>query len=301
MSNSTKLYESALTVDVEDGINISMFDNFGVEMEPTSRVIDNMKIVLDTCEKNNVKGTFFMLGEIAEKYPDLIKKVSALGHEIGVHGYKHDQVFRLTPQKLKEDLSKAKVLLSDISGQEVKGYRAPAFSINSNTAWALPVLAECGFKYDSSIFPSLSLRYGWKDFSKDICRIELNSGLSIVEVPLSTKRMLGRDIPVGGGGYLRYFSYRWTKSALKSIIKERPAIVYMHPYELDEKKYPDYYLEEISKTPLKRRIPLSMYRLKKNTVAKKLDLLMQDFKLMPLKNIIEQKEANNDMSVIKID
>ena len=235
------MHTASLTVDVEDGINISMRDNFNVEMEPTARVEDNVELILEICERNGVKGTFFILGEVAEIFPGMIKRIGAAGHEIGVHGYHHDQMFKLTPAKLKNDLERARALMQELTGQEIKGFRAPAFSVNTRTSWAIPVIADCGFSYDSSIFPSLSLRYGWKDFSKDICRINLKDDLSLVEVPLSVVNLLGRDIPVGGGGYLRYFPYAWTRKSLKRISRERSAIVYLHPYELDTERYPDYY------------------------------------------------------------
>ena len=107
---------SALTVDVEDGINISMRDNFNIEMEPTGRVVENVEVILDICEKNNVKGTFFILGEVAQKFPNLVKKIHGAGHEIGVHGYQHDQVFRLEPDTLREGLTKAKNLMENLTG-----------------------------------------------------------------------------------------------------------------------------------------------------------------------------------------
>ncbi|MEA3461475.1 MAG: polysaccharide deacetylase family protein [Bacteroidota bacterium] len=293
-------FTSALTIDVEDGINISMRDNFKVEMEPTGRVVDNVEVILDICEKNGVKGTFFILGEVAEKYPELVKKVYKAGHEIGVHGYQHDQVFRLTPDTLRDALTKAKGLIENLIGQEVFGFRAPAFSVNPKTSWALPVIASCGFKYDSSIFPSLSLRYGWKDFSRQICRIRLDNSTSLVEVPLSVINVLGRDLPVGGGGYLRYFPYSWTRKALSSITRERPAIVYLHPYELDPRRYPDYFHDAIARAPLKKRIYLSLYRYKKVTVMPKLDQVTREFRFAPLHEIIRDLDREDKISDIRI-
>ena len=293
-------YYSAFTIDVEDGINISMRDNFKVEMDPTSRVVDNVKVILDICERNQVRGTFFILGEIAEFYPGLIKEIHSKGHEIGVHGYHHDQIFRLDPDSLRIELSKAKDLLEDLTGNEVKGFRAPAFSINQKTSWALQVIARCGFKYDSSIYPSLSLRYGWKNFSKNICELQLDDQTKLVEVPLSVVRFLGRDIPVCGGGYLRYFPYSITRNAIRTIKKERPAIVYLHPYELDTKKYPGYFHDAISRAPLKTKLPLSIYRYKKATVKPKLEKITKEFRFMPLIEIIQNLEKNNQVPVYDI-
>jgi polysaccharide deacetylase family protein (PEP-CTERM system associated) len=287
---------SALTIDVEDGINISMRDNFRVEMKPTARVVNNVEVILDICEKNGIIGTFFILGEVAERYPELIKQVDKAGHEIGVHGYKHDQVYRFTPDKLEKALSKAKDLIENLIGHEVYGFRAPAFSINPKTSWALPLIAKCGFQYDSSIFPSLSLRYGWKDFSKHICRIKMDNSASLVEVPLSVINVLGRDLPVGGGGYLRYFPYSWTRRALTSITHERPAIVYLHPYELDTQKYPKYFHDAIARAPIRKRIYLSLYRFKKASVKSKLDQVTREFSFAPLHQIIQDLDREGKIS-----
>ncbi len=297
----TEKHIASLTVDVEDGINISMRDNFKVEMEPTARVVDNVEVILEICESNGVKATFFILGEVAGKFPAMIKRIADRGHEIGVHGYEHDQIFKLTPDKLKSDLERARALMEDLTGQEIRGFRAPAFSINTRTSWALPLIAGCGFSYDSSIFPSLSLRYGWKNFSKDICRIDLGHSVSLLEVPLSVYKMMGRDIPVGGGGYLRYFPYSFTRRALQSISKYRSPIVYLHPYELDTERYPDYYHEAIAKSPLKQRILLSLYRYKKDTVKSKLDRITREFEFLPLKGIIDKLEENHSIPTITLE
>jgi len=292
---------ASLTIDVEDGINISMRDNFKVEMEPTARVEGNVEVILEICERNGVKATFFILGEVAGKFPAMIKRIADRGHEIGVHGYEHDQIFKLTPDKLKSSLERARALMEDQTGQEIRGFRAPAFSINTRTSWALPIIAGSGFSYDSSIFPSLSLRYGWKDFSKDICRIDLGNSVSLVEVPLSVHTMMGRDIPVGGGGYLRYFPYSFTRRALQRISKDRSPIVYLHPYELDTERYPDYYHEAIAKSPLKKRLVLSLYRFKKGTVKSKLERITREFEFLPLKDIIDKLEENQSIPTISLE
>ena len=283
-------FYSAMTIDVEDGINISMQDYFGIEMKPTSRVVENVDIILDICSSNNVKATFFILGEVAEAYPGLIKKIDSGGHEIGVHGYHHDQIFRLTPEKLRIELTKAKDLMENITGQKISGFRAPAFSINEKTAWALRIISECGFEYDSSIYPSLSGRYGWHGFSKQICRLELDNTTSIIEVPMSVITFMGRDFPACGGGYLRYFPYMLTKKAFRSIDKQRPVIVYLHPYELDTKKYPEYFYDARSKAQLKKKLPLLFYRFKKSTVKDKLSNLAREYRYTPLRQIITNLE-----------
>ena len=168
------------------------------------------------------------------------------------------------------------------------------------TSWALPVIASCDFTYDSSIFPSLSLKYGWKDFSRKICRIELDNSASIVEVPLSVIDILGKDLPVGGGGYLRYFPYGWTRKALQSITQARPAIVYLHPYELDTVRYPDFFHDAIAGAPLKKRLLLNFYRFKKETVRSKLDRVTMDFPFAPLHQIISGLDKEGQIPTLTI-
>ena len=284
-------FYSALTIDVEDGINISMRDNFSIEMKPTERVVKNVEAILEICSINNVKATFFILGEVAESFPELIKSIDKEGHEIGIHGYHHDQIFKLTPQKLKNELTRAKNLMESLTGQKISGFRAPAFSINEQTSWALRIIADCGFDYDSSIFPSLSGRYGWRDFSTHICRLQFDDTTSIIEVPMSVFNVMGRDFPVCGGGYLRYFPYRFTQKAFQSIMKQRPVIVYLHPYELDIEKYPDYFYKAMSKARLEQKLALLFYRYKKNTVKNKLTKLTKEFRFMPLRQIIFNLES----------
>lgn len=291
---------SALTVDVEDGINIAMKDFFNVRMDPTERVLSNMDTILTLFNKNQVKGTFFILGEVVEKYPELLKQIDKEGHEVGVHGFYHDQIFRLTPEKLENQLIRAKSLMEDITGKQVYGFRAPAFSLNHDTAWALPVIAKTGFTYDSSIFPSRSLRYGWKGFSKDICRLNFGDA-SLVEVPLSVTRLKGRDIPVGGGGYLRYFPYWWTRKALKGIVSERPAIIYLHPYELDNEKYPEFFYKALASASLKKQVQLRFYRYKKASVAGKLDKLTREFECAPILDVIQYADKQLEIEEIKLD
>jgi polysaccharide deacetylase family protein (PEP-CTERM system associated) len=291
---------SSLTIDVEDGINISMRDNFRIEMKPTCRVVDNVDIILEICERNNVKATFFILGEVAEIFPDLVKRIDSNGHEIGIHGYHHDQLFRLTPKMFRNELIRAKGIIESLAGQKIMGFRAPAFSIMQQTSWALPIIAESGFKYDSSIFPAEGGKYGWKGFNKHIIRLELPNGTPLIEVPLSVVNVLGRNIPTCGGGYFRYLPYFFTRQAFKAIQKERPVIVYLHPYELDTLKYPEYFYKARASVSLRKGLPLMLYRLGKNTVKGKLEALLKEFKFLKLIEIIENLDSNGKIPSIEM-
>ncbi len=289
-NNQAKSYISALTIDVEDGINILMRDNFNIMMQPTDRVVKNVETILELLDNYDVKATFFILGEVAESYPHLVKRINSKNHEIGIHGYYHDQVFKLNPEKLRIETSRAKSLIENLIGKQVYGYRAPAFSINQQTSWALEIIADCGFKYDSSVSPAKTGRYGWNGFIKNITKLKFDDNKSITEVPLSVANFIGKEIPVCGGGYLRYFPYYFTKQYFKSIQKKRPVIVYLHPYELDVDKYPQYFYKAKSRASLKIKLSLMFYRLKKATVKNKLEHLLNEFQFLPLNELIRNLE-----------
>jgi polysaccharide deacetylase family protein (PEP-CTERM system associated) len=283
---------SALSVDVEDGINIAMNDFFNIKMPPTERVIKNIDILLNLFNERNVKATFFVLGEIAYTFPGLVKNISSNGHELGVHGYHHDQFFKLNPIKAKEDLHRAKTLIEDITGRNVFGFRAPAFSISKNTAWALDIIADLGFRYDSSIVPAKVNRYGWGGFDKGIHHLILDGGKSLIEVPLSVVNILGKMIPACGGGYLRYLPISFTRLAFRNIQKQHPVIVYLHPYELDKEKYPDFFYKAKASADIKRRLSLSFYQINKGTVERKLRSLINEFQFKPINEIIDNLEKD---------
>jgi polysaccharide deacetylase family protein (PEP-CTERM system associated) len=221
-----------LTIDLEDYCSIFSRDWLKQEIEPTEAVVKNTRWYLDIFNKYNTKATFFILGEVAQKFPCLIKEIANAGHEMAVHGFYHRQVFKLNQEEFRQEVGSTKKLLEDLSGQQAIGYRAPAFSINNDTKWALEVLAELGFIYDSSVSPMAGKRYGWPGFKKEIHTMDLPDGQSIIEVPMSTISLGIKSLGVGGG-YFRHFLYLYTKLAVSHIQKERPTIFYMHPYEID--------------------------------------------------------------------
>ncbi|MBN1185289.1 MAG: polysaccharide deacetylase family protein [Bacteroidales bacterium] len=294
------LYPSAFTIDVEDGINIAMRDHFGVHIPPTDRVVTNTNRLLQLLNDNNVKATFFILGQIATHYPGLVKNIQKEGHELGVHGYDHIQLFKLTPEAAKNDLLKAKQCVEDIIGESVKGFRAPAFSVIPTTVWALDILAEAGFTYDSSIVPGNALRYGWPYFPDKIQKLVLPNESIIIEAPLPVVSFLWWSLPVCGGGYLRTFPYWFNSRALRTVIKKGPAMVYMHPYEIDTDRYPEYFYDALKKAPLKTRLRLKSIRFNKETVLNKLERLFQDYSFDRLDNIIDNYINENDVITRKL-
>lgn len=292
---------SAFTIDVEDGINILMRDHFNVNILPTDRVVKNTDRLLDLFEKYNVKTTLFVLGQVAFHYPELIRRMQREGHEIGVHSYDHIQFFKLSPKEARADITKAKQCIEDITGQAVNGFRAPAFSVIPSTAWALEVIAEAGFAYDSSIVPAQAGRYGWPNFSGKIQKLTLSNNSTIIEAPLSSVKILGKNIPACGGGYLRVFPYWFTSWALESVQKKMPAIVYMHPYEIDIERYPDYYYDAMNNAPLKKRLLLKSIRFNKETVFNKLERLLENYSFDRLDNVINHYIENNEIATTNID
>lgn len=297
---TAKHQSSAFTIDVEDGINIAMRDHFGVHIPPTDRVVKNTNRLLQLLDEHNVKATFFILGQIASHFPELVKNIHKEGHEIGVHGHDHIQLFKFTPEEAKVDLEKAKKTIEDLTGDVVNGFRAPAFSVIPATAWALDIIAEAGFSYDSSIVPARLNRYGWPGFSANIQKLVLPDGSEIIEAPLPVVKFLWKHIPACGGGYLRMLPYWFNSWALRSILKRSPGIIYMHPYEIDIDKYPDYWQYELARAPLKTRLRLKSIRYNKETVFRKLDKLLEEHSFDRLDNVINNYIENNDIETNKI-
>jgi polysaccharide deacetylase family protein (PEP-CTERM system associated) len=226
--------KNALTIDVEEffqvhalsgAVQISKWDEF------PSSINENTSIILDILERKNTNATFFCLGWIAERNRQLIKRISDSGHEIASHGYAHQVIYSQDRQTFKEDVKKSKSIIEDITGKPVLGYRAPTYSITDKTLWALDVLQELDFKYDSSIFPVHHDNYGIPDAPRFPYRIE---GSSLAEFPISTVKLGGLNFPIAGGGYFRLFPYLLTKLGLKSVESQgQPFIFYLHPWEFN--------------------------------------------------------------------
>lgn len=295
------IIRSAFTIDVECGINISMRDYFKQQMPPTERVVANTNAILRLLNKHQTNGTFFIMGDVAKTFPSLVRDIIADGHEVGVHSFAHNQLFNLTFEEAYNDTKQAKDVIENIIGDKVFGYRAPAFSVMPKTYWALPMLAELGFTYDSSIMPVKTGRYGWAGFPNAITNINLQNGYSIVEFPLSVTRLLNKQVPACGGGYLRLFPYWLTARSFAAINQTQPVNLYMHPYEIDTTLYPDYYLNAMENLPLLRKLKLKSYRINKETVINKLDRLLDNFSFDTMKNIVESHQQQNKLEQITIE
>lgn len=225
-----------LTVDIEEYFHSPAFDSlFGADKWPSleSRVTYNTERMLEILKEYSVTATFFILGWVAERFPDIINKIKSKNHEIACHGYSHRFVYKLTPAEFKNEVVHTINILNDLGIDNIKGYRAPAFTITENSLWALDILAEMGFQYDASIYPIYRPRYGIPSSNRFIHQVK-TTGRDITEIPASTIRLIGRNWPVAGGGYFRLYPYPLTRWAIENINKEgHPAVVYIHPWELD--------------------------------------------------------------------
>ena len=231
---------NALTVDVEDYYHVTAFERI---IDPKDwdgypfRVGENSRRVLDLFDRYGVKATFFVLGWVAKRDPALVREIVNRGHEIACHGYGHQLIYRIGPEAFRQDVRNAKKLLEEIAGVPVHGYRAPSYSITNASLWALDILIEEGFCYDSSIFPIIHDIYGIPDahpFPHDIIR---PTG-TIREFPISTVQMnlfhKKFRLPVGGGGYLRLLPAAWFQRSFRRLnVAGSPAVLYFHPWEID--------------------------------------------------------------------
>lgn len=228
---------NAFTVDVEDYFQVESFsgviDRNSWNARPC-RVETNTRRILDVLDSKNVKGTFFILGWIAKRYPELVREVARRGHEIASHGMSHKLIYKQSHDEFRSETLDSKKLLEDIVQQPLLGYRAATYSITRQSLWALDTLVEAGYKYDSSIFPMRHDRYGIPDASSWPGVITTPSGATFVEFPISTYKTMGLTIPVAGGGYFRLFPYLFTRFCLGQINKSgHEFLFYMHPWEID--------------------------------------------------------------------
>jgi len=243
-----------------------------------SRVVSNTHRVLELLARCGVRATFFGLGWVAERFPELVRDIHAAGHELGCHSYWHRLVYTLTPEEFREDTHRAKRVIEDAAGVAVLGYRAPTFSLTGRSRWAVPVLAELGFRYDSSIFPIRHDYYGIPDHPRFPLSLSAQHGVPLYEFPLSTWRLLGMNLPFGGGGYLRVLPWFYTRRALLHVNhrERQPVIAYSHPWELDP---------EQPRFPLPLRARLRHYT-NLRRMADRVSTLLDHFQFVPLRELL---------------
>lgn len=228
----------AMTVDVEDYFHVAAFANV---ISPSewhqwpNRVEANTEVLLDLFDRKGIKITFFVLGWVAERYPELIKKLHANGHEIASHGYSHQLIYKQSPEVFRDETAKSKQILEGIIQESIRGYRAASYSITRQSLWALDILAELGFEWDSSIFPTRHDNYGIPGSPEAPYRIITSSGSSLTEFPLTTAKVLGQSVPAAGGGYFRQYPYALSRWLFDKASQggTKPQIFYLHPWEID--------------------------------------------------------------------
>ena len=225
---------NALTIDVEDYFQVSAFAPHIARAEWESRecrVEGNVHTILDMLDAHATQATFFTLGWIAERYPALVREIVARGHELASHGHGHQRASDLTPAEFNDDVVRAKRILEDLCGTEVLGYRAPSFSIGTGNLWAFDVLAKAGYRYSSSVYPIRHDHYGMPDAPRFAHRVSAD----LIEIPITTLRVLNRNLPSSGGGYFRLYPYALSRWMLRQVNREdgQAAIFYFHPWEID--------------------------------------------------------------------
>lgn len=281
------LPQCALTVDVEDYFHVSAFSN---RITPADwgtkyplRVEQNTHRLLELFAEHNARATFFMLGWVAERCPQLAREIVGQGHELASHGYAHQVVTSQTPLVFKNDVFRGKSLLEDITGCAVRGYRAPSFSINPNTEWAFSALADLGFIYSSSTYPVKHDLYGAPSWPK----APYQRPEGIMEIPIPTYNALGRNIPIGGGGFFRLYPYRLSRSLIENYIKVtgQPYSFYFHPWEIDDKQ------PRIPDISLKSRF---RHYLNINRMEARIRYLLSDFSWNTMSHVYQLDGSSHD-------
>lgn len=272
---------NAFSIDVEDYFQVEAFAGAVArsdweDFEP--RVESNTRRLLELLDRKQVKATFFMLGWVAERFPGLVRELVSQGHEHGAHSYDHRPVTELTREEFRRDVAKSKGILEDLVGTEVVGYRAPTYSIVKKTLWALDILLEEGFRYDSSIFPIVHDRYGIPSATRFPGVVKENGSVSLLEFPISTVRILGGNLPFVGGGYLRQYPMRFVLWGMRrvNLVERQPVILYVHPWEMD----PDQ--PDLSVGPISR---LRHYRNLDQT-EQRLEVLLDRFRFTTVKEVL---------------
>jgi polysaccharide deacetylase family protein (PEP-CTERM system associated) len=281
MSSLPDLPANAMTVDVEDYFHVSALSEV-IRREDWSRMEyraeRSTERLLELFERQGICATFFVLGWVTERSPALVRRIHAGGHEVACHGLTHELVYRQTPELFRAETLKSKAMLEDAIGAPVIGYRAASYSITSASYWAIDILCELGFKYDSSIFPIAHDRYGIPGASREPGRLHGKNGHTIVEFPLSTKKIFGVTVPVAGGGYFRLLPYWFTRWALGSINRDDrlPFIFYLHPWEIDADQ-PRFKASALSRFRHYNNLDVCEARLSK---------LLQDFRFTTVRNVL---------------
>ncbi len=273
---------NAFSIDVEDYFQVAALSS-AIPRESWGtceyRVERNTHRILSLLDEAAVRGTFFVLGWVAERSPGLVRSIAQAGHEIACHGYSHELIYRQSPEEFRQETTRAKQHLEDVIGQPVLGYRAASFSITRQSLWALDVLLDLGFAYDSSIFPIHHDRYGIPGASPKPGPVTAPSQRTLVEFPMSAARFFGLQVPVSGGGYFRILPYWVTRAGLRQINQRegRPFTFYLHPWEVDPEQ-PRFQVSALSRF----RHYTNLHR-----CAGRLRRVLSEFAFAPMRDVLQ--------------
>ena len=277
--------KNAFTVDVEDYFQV---EGFASAIDRNSwegfrtRVGASNSILLEMLARHNARATFFVLGWVARKHPEIVRQIAAAGHEVASHGMSHRLIYTQTPAEFKRETHDAKALLEDQAQRPVLGYRAATYSITNRSLWALDILCEEGFRYDSSIFPMRHDRYGIPDAEPRPHVLTTPGGGRLVEFPISVLRYGGAKVPVAGGGYFRLFPYGFTRWALRKLnAQQQEFVFYVHPWEVD----PDQPRVEKAGAVSRFRHYLNLHR-----CAERLGRLLGDFEFDTMHSVLARRK-----------
>jgi len=266
---------NALTVDFEDWYQ-------GLEIPPEQwggyedRLPGSAHRTLELFAEAGARATFFVLGLAAERHPELVRAIVDAGHEVGTHGWSHTLIYKQTPEVFRAEMERSIKLLEDLTGAPVTGHRAPFFSITKRSLWALDILAEFGVRYDSSVFPVQNYRYGIEHAPRWPHVMPISGG-SMFEFPITTWKVLGKNVPIAGGAYFRIYPYGFSRLGIAEVNRAgHPATFYLHPWELDP---------EHPRIDLPRRIALTHY-VNLKAMAPRLRRLLRDFRFAPMRDVI---------------
>lgn len=285
-----------MTVDVEDYFHVSALSEV-IDRKDWERMEyraeHSTERLLDLFAGRGIRATFFVLGWVAQRSPGLVRRIHDAGHEVACHGLTHELVYRQTPDVFRQETARSKAILEDIIAARVLGYRAASYSITAKSLWAIDILIDLGFDYDSSIFPIAHDRYGIPGASTRPGPIKGASGRTLIEFPLSTAKLLGVRVPVAGGGYFRLLPYTFTRWALKSIngSQRLPFIFYLHPWEIDAAQ-PRFNASWLSRFRHYTNLDVCEERLRR---------LTSDFRFAPVRDVLDQhlsSAAATDLSSV---
>jgi len=275
---------NAMSVDVEDYFHVAALSE-AISRDDwdsmNARVDANTRRLLDLFDRSRTSATFFVLGWVAERHPALVREIHDRGHEIACHGFSHQLVYQQTPAEFREETRKSKAILEDLTGQPVEGYRAASYSITPQSLWALDILCEEGFVYDSSIFPVRHDLYGMPGAQRFPHMLRAPGGAEIAEFPPSTARLFGQNLPAAGGGYFRLYPYAFSRWLIRRVneAENQPTVFYLHPWEVD----PDQPQVDVGWRSRFRHY---------NNLGKceaRLGRLLQDFRFTTVRQVLEER------------